>query len=595
MHLRWAITLLLGILITGCAAKMCRAAEDVHGQSRLRYPVALALLPSDLAGGPRLVTANSRSGSLSLVDLRTEQTVAELDIGRCLSDIQRVGDRLLVTDEKAHELIVVEFVGGQMRVQQRVPVSPYPVKVTCTADGARCYVASLWSRQLCRVDLAKAGESRRDKAEVTAVLDLPFAPRELLLLRDDSVLLVGDAFGGRLGVVDTGPFRLSRTREFPAHNIRSLALSVNREMLVVTHQMLNSLAHTVRNDVHWGLLMSNDLRWLRLDNVLAGDDDLYRGAHMHPLGEAGSAAGDPAGMDVAANGTVVVALSGVGQIAIGKEDEFSLERIRVGGRPTAVEIDSDGEHAFVTDTFGDRIIVVNLEQRKATGNVSLGPQRKLTEAERGERLFYDARLSHDGWMSCHSCHTDGHTNGEMNDNFSDKSFGAPKRVLSLLGRLGTAPFAWNASADDLETQVRKSVQHTMQSDTPPSDEQVKAIGQFVRSLNPPPPIDQLRGRQDDARVGRGRAVFDRLRCARCHAPPVYTTPRTYDVGLEDKLGKTQFNPPSLRGVGQRGPYYFHDNRAKTLADVFRTHNHKLPTGELDKCDLDDLLAFLRSL
>ena len=85
----------------------------------------------------------------------------------------------------------------------------------------------------------------------------------------------------------------------------------------------------------------------------------------------------------------------------------------------------------------------------------------MSQVDRGELLFYDARLSHDRWMSCDSCHTDGHTNGLLNDNQGDGSFDAPKRVLSLLGVGDTAPWAWNGSVDDLEAQVRKSVQTTM--------------------------------------------------------------------------------------------------------------------------------------
>ena len=54
-----------------------------------------------------------------------------------------------------------------------------------------------------------------------------------------------------------------------------------------------------------------------------------------------------------------------------------------------------------------------------------------------------AKLAHDGWFSCHSCHTDGHTNSRLNDSLGDGSFGAPKRVLSLLGVNDTAPWAWN--------------------------------------------------------------------------------------------------------------------------------------------------------
>ena len=36
-------------------------------------------------------------------------------------------------------------------------------------------------------------------------------------------------------------------------------------------------------------------------------------------------------------------------------------------------------------------------------------------------------------MSCHSCHTDGHTSGRLADTLGDDTFGTPKRVLSLLG------------------------------------------------------------------------------------------------------------------------------------------------------------------
>jgi len=196
-------------------------------------------------------------------------------------------------------------------------------------------------------------------------------------------------------------------------------------------------------------------------------------------------------------------------------------------------------------------------------------------------------------MSCHSCHTDGHTNGLVNDNFSDKSFGAAKQVLSLLGRKDTEPFAWNASSASLTDQIRKSIVNTMQGANPPKTEDVDAIAAFIESLGPPPSIDVVRGTSNPKSIQRGAAIFAQQNCARCHAPPVYTTPATYDVGLEDKQGNREFNPPSLIGVGQRGPY-FHDNRAASLADVFHTYSHQLK-HELSESDLSDLLAFLRSL
>ena len=559
--------------------------------SSLRRPIALELS----ADGKTLYVANSRSGSLSVIDLDSASVVKEIALGKKLSDLVRVSGKplFLVTDEEAGELLLLQANGQDVAVQQRLPVSPYPVCVVVSPDQSRCYVTSIWSRRLSVIDLPA---EKNQQAKVARVIDLPLAPRCQLLVRDGLKLIIGDAFGGRLAVFDTQRLELVGIREFPGHNVRGLGVSSDGRMLLIAHQMLNELAHTVRNDVHWGLLMSNDLRWLKLDAVLDPKADLYGGAHMHPLGEAGSATGDPAGLTVARDGTVVVALGGVGEVAVGREKDFSLYRIRVGRRPTDVAINDQGTAAYVVNTFGESVSILDLGERELKGKVRLGDQvdpTTLSEVDRGELLFYDASLSHDGWMSCHSCHTDGHTNGMLNDNFSDASFGAPKRVLSLLGRTGTEPFAWNAEAKDLVTQIRKSIANTLQSDNEPDEEQVAALAAYVRTLEGPPSIDRLRGVTDPAAIDRGSKQFRSLGCARCHRPPTYTTPRTYDVGLADKQGNNRFNPPTLRGVGQRGPY-FHDNRAGSLEDVFRKHRHQLKQ-DLKEPELFDLLAFLRSL
>jgi cytochrome c peroxidase len=76
-------------------------------------------------------------------------------------------------------------------------------------------------------------------------------------------------------------------------------------------------------------------------------------------------------------------------------------------------------------------------------------------------------------------------------------------------------------------------------------------------------------------------------------PPTYTSHKSYDVGLTDEVGNREFNPPSLRGVSQGGPY-FHDGRAATLADIFTRYRHQL-NAQLPEHELADLLQFLRSL
>src|SRR5262249_33737013 len=161
-------------------------------------------------------------------------------------------------------------------------------------------------------------------------------------------------------------------------------------------------------------------------------------------------------------------------------------------------------------------------------------------------LFHDAKLSFESWYSCQSCHPDGHTNGRLNDNFSDGTFGTPKRVLSLLGVKDTGPWAWNGKIADLHVQVRTSLRSTMQWPAP-AEKDVRDITAFLGTLPPPPSVTQARWTIDAEAVRRGRKVFAGQKCATCHAPPTFTSLRSYDVGLRDEAGETKFNPPSLRG------------------------------------------------
>src|SRR5207302_3757394 len=141
---------------------------------------------------------------------------------------------------------------------------------------------------------------------------------------------------------------------------------------------------------------------------------------------------------------------------------------------------SDDRRAYVANHFSDSVSIVELGDGKLVKEIPLGPTPELQSAERGERLFFDARLAHDGWLSCHSCHSDGHSNGLLNDNLGDGSFGAPKRVLSLLGSGDTGPWAWNGGIGSLKEQIAKSIRTTMHGRKPP-DEQVRALAAYLRT------------------------------------------------------------------------------------------------------------------
>ncbi|HEY2252436.1 MAG TPA: cytochrome c peroxidase [Planctomycetaceae bacterium] len=583
---------LVVLLLLGTALAQAAEPQAVPGNVGFRGPAALIVS----ADGQRVLTANRRSGTISIVDPVARRVISETAVGKKLSSLVSVPRTalLLTTDEAEHVLILASQQGDRIQVVARLPVAAYPVSVVCRSDGQRCYVVSLWSRQLSVVDIepARGGNSpavvKLSRLKLSQVVSLPFAPRKLALFEPGQRLIIGGAFGGQLAVVETQRHEIESVRELPAHNIRGLTISADGTRLLVAHQVLNSLARTTPDDVHWGLLMDNVVRSLELGKIGDKQADPLSGSTAHPVGDAWLAGADPGPLASLPDGRVVIALGGVGEIGLLREDESRLTRIPTVRRPTDVADSPDASRIFVADELADEVGVIDVASGEPLGVISLGPRPTLSLADRGERLFYSGELSHGGWMSCHSCHPDGHTNGLLNDNLGDGNFGAPKRVLSLLGVGRTGPWAWNGGVADLETQIKKSIETTMRGKAP-SDDQVRALAAFLQALPAAPEIATV----DQDAIARGKSVFESHRCSRCHAPPEYTSAATYDVGLKDELGHSLFNPPSLRGV-RHSDRLFHDNRARSLDEVFTRFKHQL-NGDLSSTDLADLLAFLRSL
>jgi YVTN family beta-propeller protein len=428
---------------------------------------------------------------------------------------------------------------------------------------------------------------------VVYAIRLSFLPRLQCVLPGGDRVAVADAFGGHLAVVDAAGGRLVSDHELNGHNLRGLAVRADRRELLVAHQTLDQRAPTTEGNIRRGTLMANVLRRIPLDQ-LAAQPPLVEGADsVIRLGGLRAGAGDPAGVAVAGGGWVAVALAGVHQVALLDADGRAGPRVGVGRRPTALVPGPDGQ-LIVVNTFDDSLSVLDPRTAAVTRTISLGPAPPLDFKDRGELLFYDARLSRDGWISCHSCHPDGHTNGLLADTLGDGTYGTPKRTLTLLNTRMTDPWGWNGGMKYLHDQVEHSLVETMHTPLAAADH-VGDLTTFIHSLPPPPPPEPVTAdRADREQVERGRRVFEEHGCARCHIPPLtYSSHGTHDVGLEDERGLRKFNPPSLRGVGY-GTRFLHDNRAASLAELFTKFYHP-DGGSIDGDELADLLRFLHSL
>jgi len=567
--------------------------SDVSQVRQVRQPIALACLD----GGRRIVVANGRSGSVSIIDTRTQRIVAEYPVARALADLALLpgANHLITLDSLANELLLLRNGDQSIEVVSRVKVSPDPIRLVVSADGESCVVASRWSRRLTFVTLSKPESSGMSPTvSMNGSLDLPFCPREMAMLGNGPAIVVVEAFGGRLAIVDARRRVIESVRTLPGHNIRGLAFDRNGRTLVIAHQVLSRLAQASFDDVHWGLLVRNHLRVLQTEALLrpGSDASLLEGGRLFDLGDVGYAAGDPSALTVDVKGNLIVALAGVDEIGITPSPAQAPRRTVVGRRPTGLAASPDGSVVYVADALDDTVSIVDIRTGQRLASIALGQRPDLTAAERGERLFSSAKLSHDGWMSCHSCHTDGHTSNLLSDTLGDGSYGAPKRIPSLLGVAKTGPWTWTGSMARLEDQIRKSIKTTMHG-SDPTQEQVADLSAYLNSLALPSPAARAIGQSDSQAVARGRRVFEFQKCATCHAPPDYTSPKNYDVGLVDEVGNRQFNPPSLRGVSQRDAL-FHDGRARSLDEVFRKVRHPRDLV-LSREEIADLSAFLGTL
>src|SRR5262249_15532060 len=155
-------------------------------------------------GGKRLLVANRDSGTVAVLDTQTLRVTSEVRVGRRLSDLTATADGglVLTTDEAAGEVILLALREGAPRELRRLKGGVRPVGVRVGDDGRLAAVALLWPRRLTVLDLAAAREAADKPGPDPVPLDLPFAPRRLLPVPGTPQLIVADAFGGRLAVVD---------------------------------------------------------------------------------------------------------------------------------------------------------------------------------------------------------------------------------------------------------------------------------------------------------------------------------------------------------------------------------------------------------
>ncbi len=579
--------IMAAVVVLSAGASVSAAPPD-------RSPSHLALTPD----GRWAITANTTANTASLVDLARGQVAAEVAVGRhpLVVAVSDDGNRAVVTNWLADSLTLLALAPPRLEVIATLAVGNEPRGVAFSPDGQLAYVV------LAGEDAVVAVNLRAQKTLARASVGRE--PWHLVRTPDGERLAVGNALSRTVSVLQAPSLKLLHTVNLRGRNLRQLAVSPDGAWAYLPFIAERGRA-TTEQFIDRGWVIGN-----RVCRVPLADDGPREAIAMDTRGRA---VGDLEGLAVSPDGNkFAVTAGGTHELVLlraplpfvaygGPDDHIDpdllrdtrrFRRVALGGRPLAAAFTPDGKRVVVANYLGNSVQVVDFESAQLATTIPLGGPDAPSQARRGAAIFYDAKRSFNDWYSCHSCHTDGHTNGGLFDTLNDGRYENPKKVLSLRGVTRTGPWTWHGAQSDLRVSLAKSLETTMRGPAA-SDEELDALIAFLGTLDfvPPPPFDAAAAR-------RGERLFGEKRCNTCHAAPDFTSPEVYEVGLQSPDDEYQgFNPPSLRGVVRRAPY-LHDGRARTLAELLADHHRpSLVNGESDLTDrqLADLIEYLKSL
>jgi len=228
-------------------------------------------------------------------------------------------------------------------------------------------------------------------------------------------------------------------------------------------------------------------------------------------------------------------------------------------------------------------------------SIVLGRQPLLTPERKGEIWFHDASLCKQEWQSCASCHPSEGRSDALNWDLLNDGMGNPKNTKSLLFSHATPPSMISGIRPTASIAVRAGFEHIFF--TKQSDEIIASVDAYLKGLMPVESPFLTDGGLSISAL-KGKEVFEKAGCVKCHSGPYYTNMRKYDVetGKGDEEGE-KFDTPTLIEVWRTAPYLY-NGKAKDIKEVFTIYNEGDKhgnTSNLTENELNDLINYCLSL
>ncbi len=426
-------TVMVSVICIGLVAPIYAQAQH---QNQVDVAYAAPIRPTEAMWGPfkhdvcgamldasSLLFSDGVRPALQLWNIHSGQLTVALDCEHRIADLVLLPDhkRIAMITKSPPAVAVCDISDRQqLRTRASHPLADTPSQLCVTPDGKALAITQMLAMQLLIIPLSDDGGLITEKSQTLA---LPFPPKKILATMPYE-LLVADGLAGQLALVDIQRLQVVRIHQLAGHHILGLSLSSDQKAVLLTYQRLSRVARTSLEDIHWGSLMQNlaasiSIEQLRVDGRLE--------INATPLGRPGNGVADPAGLLTLADSRWAIAISGTNQVAITHPGSDSRQFIDVDSRPLQlIYVDED---CFICLNDGSK--TASVIRRQGTQWIierTLGsPQHPETAIQRGEQAFYSAKLSHDGWMTCNSCHVDGLSPDLLADTLGDGHFGSPRR------------------------------------------------------------------------------------------------------------------------------------------------------------------------
>ena len=615
----------------------------IHLPLTAAKPTASSSIVHDAANN-RVWNVNPDSNTVTALNATTYEKVFETSVGQ---DPQTAAlgpsNELWVANHDSDNITRINRSTGSVIGTITLEYGDGPSDIVFAPNGSAAYVTLRGSGKILRINPATQA--------VTATLDLGQSPRALAVSADGSRLLVtrflspdtqgevidvnAAAFtvNGIIGLaIDGGPDTEDGGRGLPNY-LTGIAISPDGS---------NAWVPSKKDNIQRGLQRDGlPLTFESTVRSIASKIDLSTGSGIP------SARIDFNDRDAASavaysrfGNYVFVATRGTHTVEIvdAYTGEHSGSILTDGIAPLGLAINDTGTRLYVHNFMSRSVSVFGISMM-CGGTCDITPRLALVstvaneslpaDVLAGKRMFYnaaDARMNHDRYISCASCHLDGDADRRTWD-FTDRGEGL-RNTTTLHGRRGTGHgrVHWSGNFDeiqDFEHDIRGPFSgagfisyadfHSGNRNRPLGGTKagysadLDQLAAYLTSLSTTPksPHRQANGAMTASAVA-GEAVFQ-ARCASCHSGPDFTDSNhgvLYNVGTltaasGQRLGQTLpgIDTPGLRGVWATAPY-LHDGSAANLMEVLTTRNsgnqHGV-TSDLGAVDLENLVAYLQQL